>query len=279
MTSIWSSLPLDGDANFALTALQRALTIELIATFRPKCCRAGDDLAEVVNRRELRAFDYVPVTDEQSVIGLLHRAEYAGTKYDSGKVVEAMRPLRGDIIISAEAGILSYVEGADERPCRLVLRGEELDGIVTLADLQKLPVRPALFLQITHVELLMAQWVRTKNLSESDVLNNLSDKRRDGINGKWKELQRNNLAIDILSATEFVDKRTLLQKLTFPATGSEMESLQLVQWLRHAVAHAGDYALTVDNAKKTVAAVQGARDWIERLQQALVSDDEDSKEY
>lgn len=66
------------------------------------------------------------------------------------------------MLISADSGILTYIERADEHEhtCRLVLYGDRLEGIVTLSDLQKLAVRPALFMLVTHVELLMARWIR-----------------------------------------------------------------------------------------------------------------------
>ncbi|MGF1472327.1 MAG: hypothetical protein ACFB50_11405 [Rubrobacteraceae bacterium] len=271
--SNWAAMPLGDDADSVLSSLEQGLSVGLITTFDPCCCEVDDDLEEVVGREDLREFDYLPVKENGEVVGLLHRAEY-DAKDATGSVKEAMCNLRGDLVIAASAGILSYITGAKERPCRLVLQGSRLNGIVTLSDLQKLPVRPALFLLITHVELLMAEWLRAKKLSEKKVLNNLIPKRRDGINGKWKDLQRRNLAIDILSATEFVDKRVLLQNLCFPADDVAMEELEAVGSLRHSVAHAGDYALSPDNAEKTINAVTYARDWIKRLQNTL----EDNKE-
>ena len=275
--SNWAAMPLGGDADSVLSSLEQGLSVGLITTFDPYCCDVYDDLKEVVGREALCEFDYLPVKENEEVVGLLHRAKYA-TEDATGLVRDAMCNLRGDLIISANAGILSYIAGAEERPCRLVLQGNQLNGIVTLSDLQKLPVRPALFLLITHVELLMAEWLRTKELSEKKVLDNLIPKRRDGINGKWKDLQRRNLAIDILSATEFVDKRILLQNLCFPADDVAMEELEAVGYLRHSVAHAGDYALSPDKAENTIKAVKYARYWIERLQNTLDIRYEDDKE-
>jgi hypothetical protein len=52
--------------------------------------------------------------------------------------------------------VLAYLEEADRHPCRLVMRGTRIAGIITILDIQQLPVRPALFLLVTHLELLMA---------------------------------------------------------------------------------------------------------------------------
>lgn len=259
---------MNGDSNLLFSSVEEGLTVGLIATYEPRCCGADDDLKDVVGNEDLREFDYVPVKEGKEIVGLLHRAAH-DTKDATGPVRGAMCRLRGDLIISADAGILSYVEDADKRPCRLVLRGSRFDGIVTLSDLQKLPVRPALFLLITHVELLMAEWIRTKDLTGREILDKLCETRRSWVESKWKGLQKRNLAIDILSATDFIDKRKLLQQLDFPVDNSEMAGLKLVEFLRHSLAHAGDYALILENAQKTIEAVRHARDWIGHLQHAL----------
>lgn len=275
--SDWAAMPLGGDADSILSSLEQGLSVSLITTFDPCCCDADDDLKETVRREDLREFDYLPVKENDEVAGLLHRAKY-DTEDAIGLVKDAMCNLRGDLIISASAGILSYIVGAKERPCRLVLQGSKLNGIVTLSDFQKLPVRPALFLLITHVELLMAQWLRKEDLTEDKkVLENLCAERRKKVNDKWKGLKKRNLAIDILSATDFGDKVDLLQNLGFPANDLEMTDLRLVEKLRNSVAHAGDYALSPDKAENTIKAVKYARDWIERLQNALDTRYEDDK--
>lgn len=266
--SDWAAMPLRGDGDSILSSLEQGLSVGLITTFDPYCCDVGDDLNEVVGREDLSEFDYLPVKENDEVVGLLHRARH-DTKDATGLVKDAMCNLRGDLIISANAGILSYIAGAEECPCRLVLQGNQLNGIVTLSDLQKLPVRPALFLLITHLELLMASWIRTKDLKDEAILDKLPKKRRDKVNGRWKNLQSLNLAIDILTATDFGDKWKLLEKLGFPAAVSEPKDLQLVEHLRHSVAHAGDYALIPENAEKTIEAVKRARTWIKRLEETL----------
>jgi hypothetical protein len=84
-------------------------------------------------------------------------------------------------LIGSDVGILSFMEHAEEHPCRLVLSGMKLDGIVTLSDLQKLPVRPSIFLLITHLELLMATTLRSKFNDDGDWLHLLSSNRQDKI--------------------------------------------------------------------------------------------------
>ncbi|MDP9476654.1 MAG: hypothetical protein M3R38_13380 [Actinomycetota bacterium] len=272
--TIWAASALLGaEADRIFSSVEQGLTVGLIATFDGlTCCGADDSVSDVVARADLQAYDYVPVLQKGDIVGLLEGANSELPK--DGPVRGAMQPLRGNMLISAEAGILSFVESAESIPCRLVLRSGRVDGIVTLSDLQKLPVRPALFLLITHVELLMAQWIRAQGIHEADLLAKLSSKRRDRVRGKWHRLQEDNLATDILPAMDFFDKRRLLFELGFPARmdGDEAEDLKRIENLRHAVAHAGDYALDREKALSTVAAVVAARGWIQRLERALNPD-------
>jgi len=267
----WAHPIIYGDSNLLLSSVQEGLTVGLITTFEPCCCDADDDLKDIVAHKDLREFDYVPVKEGEEVVGLLHRSEY-DVEDATGQVREAMCPLRGDLIISADAGILGYIESADKRPCRLVLRGSRLDGIVTLSDLQKLPVRPVIFLLVTHLELLMARWIRQHCQAEDEWLNRLHEDRRDKVNDKWADLEVNNLAIDKLTATEFADKRDVLLELRSPDKKNKAKKeLGRVERLRNSVAHAGDYALTRENAKKTVTTVRAAQQWIADLQGDLES--------
>lgn len=269
--SPWASMPLDGDADSILSSLEHGLNVGLISTFDLACCNADDRLTDVLERQDLVPFDDIPVQREDDIVGLLNRT--SAKERNGVQVQEVMDPLQGNMLISAEAGILSFIESADEAECRLVVRGSRIDGIVTLSDLQKLSVRPAIFLLITHLELLMLAWLRemSQRTSETEVLDKLSDGRKEKLGEEWERLKANNLAIDRLSATQFCDKRELLMKHGFPvpSKGAARKQLEDIENLRDSVAHAGDYALTRDNALSTVATVRKTRQWINDLEQEL----------
>lgn len=205
-------------------------------------------------------------------MGLLHRSACKDSELDT--VSDAMDSLHEGILISSNSGVLSYIERAGAHPCQLVLHNGRLDGVVTLSDLQKLPVRPALFLLITHVELLMAGWIRIREPSEEKLMSLLSDKRKGKTNQEWNRLRNNNFAVDKLTATQFGDKRDLLLKLDF-VTGKkqkadakkDLENVELL--LRNPVAHASDFALDEDMALEVVSTVRIARQWIDRLEHAI----------
>lgn len=267
----WASLPLNADSSQLFSSVEQGLTVRLIATFKPRVCGIRDDLRAVIEREDLRQFDYVPVKDGDRTVGLLHRSAHKDS--ESGTVGDAMDSLHEGILISSNSGILSYIERASAHPCQLVLHDGRLDGLVTLSDLQKLPVRPALFLLVTHVELLMARWIRGKGLPEEELLSKLCEERRAKTKREWNRLRNNNLAVDRLTATQFRDKRDLLLELGFVANKkrkvAKKELNDIEQLLRNPLAHAGDFALDEEKALEVVRTVRIARCWIARLEDAI----------
>lgn len=268
----WASLPLETDSSQLLSSLEQGITVRLIATFKPRVCGVRDDLRAVVEREDLQQFDYVPVKDGGSTVGLLHRSACK----DSGlnTVGDAMESLHEGILISSNSGVLSYIERAGAHPCQLVLHDGRLDGVVTLSDLQKLPVRPALFLLITHVELLMAGWIRIREPSGEKLMSLLSDHRKNKTNQNWNHLRKNNLAVDKLTATQFGDKRDLLLKLDFvrgdkQKANAKKDLEKVERLLRNPVAHASDFALDEEMALEVVSTVRIGRQWIDRLEHAI----------
>jgi predicted transcriptional regulator len=267
--SRWASAALNPDSSRVFSALEEGLNVGLIASYDLICCEAHDDLATIVRRGDLRDFDHVPVTDGDHIVGLLNCARYEQHPQSRGtRVGDVMDRLCEDLLISSEAGILSYVEQAGDHPCRLVLRGSSLDGIVTLSDLHKLPVRPALFMLVTHVELLIARWIRTVHPVDESLLSLLSQGRREKVEEEWIRQREDNFEVDLFTATHFSDKRELLLKLHFPLRNEEQARAELEgieQHLRNPVAHAGEYAYSPKAARETVEAVKNARRWIRDL--------------
>jgi hypothetical protein len=92
-----------------------------------------------------------------------------------GTVRDHAKSLSEENLIGADAGILTFVRDADSRPCRLVVAGTEIIGLVSLSDLQRLSVRPVLFMLITHLELLMTDVIRAEFEASSEWKDRLSD--------------------------------------------------------------------------------------------------------
>jgi hypothetical protein len=188
----WGSEPLAVDAATAFASMEASVTVRLISTFEPDltCCQEDDLVHKICESDRYQPFDYLPVKRGGHIIGLLSLANVRSNP-DAGAdtVSKRMKQIDDTILISSDVGILSFVEQAEEHPCRLVVSGMKLDGIVTLADLQKLPVRPSIFFLITHLELLMATTLRSRFNYDGDWVKLLSQNRQDRIEEKWNALK------------------------------------------------------------------------------------------
>ncbi|HEY9834253.1 MAG TPA: hypothetical protein V6D26_27120 [Stenomitos sp.] len=265
----WASQPLEAGINQALSAMEAGMHVALIATFDLKTCQVSDVVEEVLTYPELQAFDCIPVRDENEIVGVLYRP-YQEEKQVVGLVGEAMQSIHESMLICANESLLSFVEYADKTPYRLVTNGQHIVGIVTHSDLQKFAVRPVLFSLITAVELLLAEWVRQKYPDEKEWLATLSEGRSKLIEQRWLEWSPGNMAMDKLSVSEFCDKRELALNLgAFSNKSAARKQLKYVEWLRHAVMHSGDYALTPENAQLVACTVRFARELIHTLQDSL----------
>jgi predicted transcriptional regulator len=142
--------------------LDRGLTVNLINTPRDdlEVCRTDMVVGPDLEHNTYRNFDFLPVFEGDEIVGLLDRVQALTRKSDHGRPVkEVMAPLGEPNLIAARAGVRDFIRSADTAPARLVIDGTRVSGIVTIADLQKLPVRVALFSLITHLELLITEYV------------------------------------------------------------------------------------------------------------------------
>ena len=271
----WAARPLDVDHVAVFSSFERAASVSLIATFEPelKCCSMTDRLADVVSRPDLVEFDFLPVRRGREIVGLLNRAEQASdadpqASHAHRTMSDAMHPLDESILMSSESSLLAFVASADAHPCRLIISETRINGIVTVADIQKLPVRPVLFLLVTHLEMLMAEALRAASPVSEGWLANLKPLRRDALEKKWLALQDRDMALDRLVAAEFCDKKEALIGSGIPlpfGRGKSARQIEKIEELRNGLAHAGEYAGTREAAARCAKTVRLTQSWVAHL--------------
>jgi hypothetical protein len=236
-------------------------------------CRSDATLAEVMARNH-DGFDYFPVIDadqpeREQVIGLVELVPYLRGKKPEGVVNEHLWRLCEDNLIGADAGILTFVKAADQYPCRLVMSGTEISGLVSLSDLQQLPVRAALFALITHIEMTMADAIRRDCDGSDRWKRRLSKDRLDKVESKQKATIAADNDVDELLLTQFCDKTTIIRKSErFTESKGKFEhEMNEAQELRDNLAHANEYAATREEAAKVCDTVRKIEQWIALLSQ------------
>ncbi len=271
----WAARPLDIDHAAMFASFERAANVLLIATFEPllMCCTEAENLADVVGRSVFAPYDFLPVRQGEEIVGLLNRTNEARALDSDATephrtVLDAMHPLEEAILISSEASLLTFVASADEHPCRLVISETKIDGIVTVADIQKLPVRPILFLLVTHLEMLMAEALRAAFPDGDGWLRCLKPPRRKLLEEKCVALRHGDMELDKLVAAEFCDKKEALIGSNVPllcGNGKAAEQIERIEELRNQLAHAGEYAGTREAAAHCAKTVRLTQSWITHL--------------
>ena len=252
---------------------QDGLPVRLIATPRSsfKTCRTDEELARVV-KRNVEPFDYFPVVDaaedaRETIVGLIDLVPFMHGETPQGMVKDRMRRLSEESLIGADSSILAFVMGADRHRCRLVVSGSEIGGLVSLSDLQRLPVRAALFAMITHAEITMAGAIR-RELNGSDAwIDRISLDRQCQIKKEMEKSAIEDTFVDSLLFTQFADKITIIRKSPLfneNKTAFKTE-MRVIQKLRNQLAHANDYASTRAAAEHVCETVRSIDKWVGRL--------------
>ena len=276
-TQSWSGNALGDDAHGALSAFQESLPVHLIATGRAhfKTCLPEESLSEVVERNRVDAFDFLPVMgpgtqSDRTVAGVLNVAAFNRVVPEQA-VRDHMQPLGEEHLIGADASVLAFIRDADRHPFRFVVSGRAINGLVSISDLQRLPVRAALFAIVTQIEMTMAEVIRCRFPQPEAWMQLLSLGRAEKVREKVVLAKAEDTLVDQLLYTEFCDKVTILEKswISSANASSDEQSFQKdmkdIQNLRDNLAHANNYAATQASAKQVCACVRRMDVWIGSL--------------
>ena len=140
------------------------LTAGQIAVLRLelRMCNASNRVSEIRARNRDPVFDYLPVNDAGGhLIGLLSNQAIgtASRDGDDARVGDHMDPLSEADLIGAGTPIVDVIGRIRQKPF-LVVSGQKIIGMVAWSDLQKLPVRAALFALVTGFELTMYEAIK-----------------------------------------------------------------------------------------------------------------------
>jgi hypothetical protein len=238
--SRWATNPLGTSASVFLTAVRSGTPIALIATPRAAlACRQKSRWRGIESDPELADFDQVPLTNRDGVS--IEAVFVRGT---------GLVGLREGMFMASDAPLISFLESADQQTFRFILDDRSISGLVTLSDIQKLPVYSVLFGLVIAVEMLLVEWIRkTCGSNQNAWLEHLKKTQRESVERYWKDASDRNLAIDRLSCASFGQEIQAAQGLgLFKGTETHHEKLKALEALRHQICHAAEIALTPEQA-------------------------------
>ena len=258
------------------------LGVFLIATRRDnvRVCHPEDSLAQVTSDNTAPAFDYLPVQDQEDIVGWLdaRKSAISASTGEQTLVRGCMCPLTESDLIGENATILDFIKRVRPKPL-LVVAGERIQGLVAWSDLQKLSVRAAIFALVTGFELTMYELIKAEFRGDGGWQKLLPPDRLHMAEKTYEDRADNNSEVELLLCTQFSDKRTILRKhLSFdhqaepsmPMSGRKFETaVKEIERLRDSVAHANTYAMCwgeVEKLKQTVETLIGLREYLAGLE-------------
>ena len=258
-----------------LDRVQASLTVGMIMTPRDDLmtCRCKDMANDVRNKNKEDRFSFLPVVDDDAdrIQGLFKAEEYFDKEAPCRPIGDDFEPFSEDLVIGADASIVDFVVKADERPTRLVVSGDRVAGLVSLSDLQQLPVRAALFTLITSLERTMARRIKMEWPGRPmDWLDLLSSRRRKRIQKAVCNAKDGNGFVSVIVLTLLSEKAAIVceGRLLPEISKSRLKrDFRAIGKLRDSVAHANYYAETPDAARKVCETVRT----ILRIKEGLLS--------
>lgn len=244
-----------------LERVQSSLTVGMIMTPRNDLmtCRI-DESAATVKDRNVDSFSFIPVVDDKGRYLGLHRAEqWFGHTAPDARIEGYFEPFSEDMVIGADASIFDFVKTADDRPTRLVVSGHQVAGLISLSDLQQLPVRAALFTLMTSLEIMMARRIEIEWAGGSDEwMALISEDRQRPLRDAIARAKAGDGYVNDIVFTQLSDKATVIVKRRL-LTGSRRQleaKFKCIEALRNDIAHANYYAETPRAARKVCATVR-----------------------
>jgi hypothetical protein len=247
----WASLAMGTSGTEFLAAIRSEIRVGLIATPRANLnCHRKDRWQEVEDDPDLADFDQVPLINRRG-------AEIEAVFIRGTGLVE----LREDMFMASDAPLISFLESADRQRFRLLLSDRSVSGMVTLSDVQKLPVYSVLFSLLNAVEMVLMDSIRnTCGANKDHWLQYLSKTQQRAIEHNWDKAAKENLAIDRLSCATFGQEIQAAAGLgLFEDALEYRESLLALAKLRNTVYHAAEFALTPEQALKLPKHVRDAQ--------------------
>lgn len=249
-----------------LAHLQATIPVRLVATPRRAfvTCTPDERVADVALKVQVEGFDHLPVVNQDNlVIGTLDAAE--GVDELVGDVMHA---LDERYLIGATTSILEFLRDADLRPFRYVVDGTKVCGLVSLSDIQRLPVRSALFALITQLEMTMADRIVEAH-GEDGWIDLLPDDRVQKLTQQRKRAIETHSQMPPILYTQFCDKATIIRESGIRPLelSSKQVKVQLgrIERLRNSIAHGSEFAQNAVQAAKVCQQIRNMDGWVKYL--------------
>jgi hypothetical protein len=222
------------------------ILVRHIATYELFAPKPHEDAKIVRHKMDELKIDIAPLKE----LPYYHRYIIA-IELAEGNCGKFAHPIDATLILAETLPVVDLFDTLQKQSFLFVLQGHGIVGIVTKADLQRVPVRILMFGLITLLEMNLRESIR-QHYTDNDWINMLSEKRKEDVKGLQAERQKKDASIGLLECTQLCDLREiiarspLLQKI-FPDFKKKRfrTCLRQIEKYRNDLAHA--QALDLDS--------------------------------
>jgi CBS domain-containing protein len=224
---------------------------------------------EAAQRMTERDFDVAPV-DETPLRRFVLRKELERVTSDESVDAAAM-PIDATHVVTGDLGLADTLDLLGHREFVFVIEGNEVVGLITLSDLQRIPVGMAVLAIILATELGLNELI-ARRYGEWGFLAHLSEDRRRQVLERHEELRRRNLETSPIDALMLEERLTLVGKvqrfrreLGFPSRKRYESWTEELKRLRNALAHGNTLLDHQPDARRALELVGRVRSFAEAV--------------
>ena len=184
-------------------------------------------------------------------------------------VANVSRTISADDLVSASMPLADAIDTLSQRPWAFVLGDREVDGLITIADLQGITVNLVVFGFILAAEAGIDALARPYDYEGLAGL--LSSKRRGRIDEVFVDRKSRNADIDYLACLNVEDRLKILEKSPELRAAVGMSSShvreigEVLKRLRDTLAHGGSILDLCGDAQAGISAALKAREFADRV--------------
>jgi len=188
--------------------VEREIVVRHIATYDLYGPRPEEEATAVYREMAKLRIDTAPLKEGPKYHRYVQAKELKEAK---GPCKECADPISVATVIAENLPIVEVFEALYENPFLFVLRGRRIEGIVTKADLQRIPVRILMFGLITLLEMNLREIVRNQ-YGEGDWVEALNKTRMDKARKLQEERNEQDTGIGLLECVQLCDLRDIVAK-------------------------------------------------------------------
>lgn len=226
--------------------VQNRLNVSIIMTPRNdlKTCKLSEKICYLIENN-FENFSFLPVVDNlENIIGVLNLKNK--NLASNNLVKDFYEPINEKLIIGGNSSINEFIKNVIDEPFKLVISKNEISGLVTMSDMQKIPVRVSVFSLIIELEIMMSELIIRLYPNEESWMNLLTTSRRQKLNEEEQTVKKSDNFVSKIIFTQFCDKAKIIEKSKiFSFTQKQLKKkFEDIRKLRDLVAHSSEFAET-----------------------------------